>query len=403
MNKVIFVIIKQDQMKIIYTFIFAAIATIGFTQDKVNWMSWEDAMKASEKEPKKIYIDLYTDWCGWCKKMDASTFVDPEVVKYMNENFHSIKFNAEQKEDIVFNDHTFSFTASGRRGVHQLAYSLLNGRLGYPSFVILDEEKARILISPGFKDAAGVMMELKFAKEEKYKTTSWENFKAMNTPPRPSAPSPATGAAKANPKPSATKTNVVKTKTTTTTTNSKQVNKPNEKQKLKEESLKSKEKAAIDTKEVDKTTSKATKAKKKSKTKNKNSNAKPVVNNKTEVEEEEIFKVTQEMPRFPGCEEIGVAGQELTKCSHAKMFEYIQSNLEYPKEAKQKKITGIVVVQFVVGKNGALKNISVLNEVGGGCSEAAVAMVEKMPNWVPGKHLGKRVSVQYSLPVRFEL
>ncbi len=403
-------------MKLIYTFFLAMLVTVGFSQDKINWLSWEEAMKASEKQPKKIYIDLYTDWCGWCKKMDASTFVDPEVVKYMNENFHAIKFNAEQKEDIVFNDHTFSYSGtSGRRGVHQLAYSLLNGRLGYPSFVILDEEKARILISPGFKDANGVMMEMKFAKEEKYKTISWETFKAQNTPARPSPPAVPSGAVDkaktANPP--VNKTNAAKT-VKNGTVNVNQKVEANEKQKMKEESLKNNQVAtaqdeAVDAKDAKIKVKKDKKNKvakvKKKKAKDGEEMVKPAVepNTSAPVEKEEVIKVAEVMPRFPGCEEIGVAGQDLTKCSHEKMFMFIQQNLVYPKEAKKNGVTGTALVQFVVGKNGQIRDANLLRDLPHGCGQAALDMVQSMPNWVPGKQDGKTVAVQYTLPIKFKL
>ena len=70
------------------------------TKDKINWMSFEEAIKLNETKPKKIFIDVFTDWCGWCTKMDQTTFVDKDVVAYMNENFYAVKFNAEQTEPI---------------------------------------------------------------------------------------------------------------------------------------------------------------------------------------------------------------------------------------------------------------------------------------------------------------
>ena len=143
---------------------------------EIKWYTWEEAHELSKTAPKKIFVDLYTSWCGWCKKMDKSTFQDPAVVKYLNENFYAVKFNAEQKESITFNDHEFKFLNQGRRGVHQLAYSLLDGKLGYPSFVMLDETFARIMISPGFKQADRLLKELTFAKEEKYMSMSFEDF-----------------------------------------------------------------------------------------------------------------------------------------------------------------------------------------------------------------------------------
>ena len=51
------------------------------SQDKINWMSFEEAIARSKEDPKHIFVDVYTDWCGWCKKMDASTFVDPVIVR----------------------------------------------------------------------------------------------------------------------------------------------------------------------------------------------------------------------------------------------------------------------------------------------------------------------------------
>ena len=148
------------------------------SEESIKWYTWEEAHELSKTAPKKVFIDLYTDWCGWCKKMDASTFQDPEVIKYLNENFYAVKFNAEQKEAIVFGDKTFEFTASGRRGYHQLAFALLDGRMGYPAFVMLDETFARILISPGYKKAPQLMKELSFAREEAYKAMSFDDFVA---------------------------------------------------------------------------------------------------------------------------------------------------------------------------------------------------------------------------------
>jgi thioredoxin-related protein len=128
----------------------------------INWLTWEEAMAATEEEPKKIFIDVYTDWCGWCKRMDASTFTDSAVIEYMNENYYAVKFNAEKPGDKVYQGKTLGFRekASRRGGVHELAIVLLNGRLGYPSFVYLDEETNSIKVSPGYKTPDVLLNEL---------------------------------------------------------------------------------------------------------------------------------------------------------------------------------------------------------------------------------------------------
>ncbi len=134
----------------------------------VKWYTWEEAVKANETNPKKFYVDVYTDWCGWCKVMDKKTFTDPSVAAYLNEHFYPIKLNAEQKGDINFQGNVFKWVEGGRRGVHTLAYSLLEGKMSYPSFVFLNEKYERIMISPGYKEPKDLMPELKYAVEELY-------------------------------------------------------------------------------------------------------------------------------------------------------------------------------------------------------------------------------------------
>lgn len=143
---------------------------------EIKWYTWDEAIKLSEKKPKKIFIDLYTDWCGWCKKMDQTTFKDEAVVKYMNENFYAVKFDAEQKEEVKFKDHTFKYFPSGNRGIHELAYSLLDGKLSYPSYVYLDEDQNRITISPGYKTADSFIKEIKFIGGGFYQTKTYQEF-----------------------------------------------------------------------------------------------------------------------------------------------------------------------------------------------------------------------------------
>lgn len=143
---------------------------------KINWMTFEEAVAQSEKNPKKIFIDVYTDWCGWCKKMDQSTFQDQAVADYMNENFYAVKFDAEQKEDITFLDQTFKFVANGRRGYHELAYAILQGKMSYPTTVYMDEELKIAGIRPGFasKDDMDVLMH--YFNENQHKHIPFQDF-----------------------------------------------------------------------------------------------------------------------------------------------------------------------------------------------------------------------------------
>lgn len=143
--------------------------------DGIQWVSFEEAVKLSEKNPKKIFIDVYTHWCGWCKKMDASTFKEPEVVSFINANFYPVKLNAETKDTIRFRDKEFKFVPEYK--ANELAVSLLNGKMGYPSYVLLDETFG--LMSPAIQSyltKEDLMPILTFYGTNLYKTKTWEEY-----------------------------------------------------------------------------------------------------------------------------------------------------------------------------------------------------------------------------------
>ena len=143
--------------------------TTTVTVEDIKWYTFEEAVEMNKTEPRKFLIDVYTDWCGWCKVMDKKTFTDDKVKAYVNEHFYAVKLDAEQKEEITFNENKFEYVANaGRRGIHTLAYSLLDGKMSYPSIVYLNEKFERIAIAPGYKTPEQIMTDLEFAAEEQY-------------------------------------------------------------------------------------------------------------------------------------------------------------------------------------------------------------------------------------------
>ena len=125
-----------------------------------------------------------------------------------------------------------------------------------------------------------------------------------------------------------------------------------------------------------------------------------------EPEVEEIFKVVEQMPRFPGCEGSG-SEAEKQACARDKLLQYIYKNLKYPAIARENGVEGQVVVQFVVEKDGSITDVNVVRDIGAGCGDAASKVVNSMNNmptkWTPGKQRGRNVRVQFTLPVRFKL
>ncbi|MEQ8705138.1 MAG: DUF255 domain-containing protein [Phaeodactylibacter sp.] len=130
---------------------------------EVTWLELSDALKQQRHQPKPIFIDLYTDWCRWCKVMDQKTFSDPEVTAYLEENFYPVKFNAEKAPPININGKTFQLVSTGRKSLHSLAYALMQGEISYPSYVILDDKQQTISRFKGFRDAQDFKVELETA------------------------------------------------------------------------------------------------------------------------------------------------------------------------------------------------------------------------------------------------
>lgn len=112
-------------------------------QNAINWLTIEEAQELSKKEPRKVIMDVYTDWCGWCKKMDKTTFSDEKVVAYVNKNFYAVKLNAESKEKINFKGQEFT----GAELARALRVS------GYPTVVFFDETFSRFQPLSGFRQA----------------------------------------------------------------------------------------------------------------------------------------------------------------------------------------------------------------------------------------------------------
>ena len=128
-------------MNKLFSALFLMFSVYVAAQQEIEWLTIEEAEKIQLENPDKpLFIDVYTDWCGWCKKMDVSTFKDTEVVSFLNEYFIPVKLDAEQKEQIKFKNETFEFIASGSRGIHQLAAVLLQGSMSYPSYVVLNSK-----------------------------------------------------------------------------------------------------------------------------------------------------------------------------------------------------------------------------------------------------------------------
>jgi uncharacterized protein YyaL (SSP411 family) len=136
--------------------------SLSHSQD-IKWMTFEEAVKMNEAQPKPFFIDIYTDWCGWCKKMDATTFKEEKVIESLSD-FYCVKLNAEQRDTISFMGKDYVFKPNGSRGFHEFAATLLDGNLSYPSFVVLAPNLSRLDIIKGYHEKYQLINRLKSLK-----------------------------------------------------------------------------------------------------------------------------------------------------------------------------------------------------------------------------------------------
>lgn len=144
-------------------------------QQKIKWYSIEEADKLMKDNPRPLFIDTYTDWCSWCKKLDQETFSNPVVADILNTRFYPVKFDAEGKANISFQGR--SFINDGKSGnAHQLAVALLKGQLSYPTVVFLNEKGQLLSPVPGYRTAKDMEELLSFFAEKAYEKQNFQDF-----------------------------------------------------------------------------------------------------------------------------------------------------------------------------------------------------------------------------------
>ncbi len=150
---------------------------------EIKWMSMDEALAAQQKKPKKIFMDVYTTWCGPCKMLDKNTFSDKNVINYINENYYAVKFNAEGPDKVTYKDFTYTnpnylAERKGRNTTHFFADALK--LTGYPSLVFFKDNGDLIQALPGYKTPQQLEIFLKMIATDDYlkltTTEAWENY-----------------------------------------------------------------------------------------------------------------------------------------------------------------------------------------------------------------------------------
>ena len=175
-------------MKKVLLFLFLGFG-FSVSGQQIKWLTLDQALEAQKQNPKKIFMDVYTKWCGPCKLLDRKTFANPYVAKYISEHYYAVKFDAEGQETIQFFGNTFTnpnydANRKGRNATHQFTQFL--GVSGYPTMVFLSENGDPIMPVVGYHTPQQLEMYLKMIKQGDYQVFSkpedFENYRKNFTP-----------------------------------------------------------------------------------------------------------------------------------------------------------------------------------------------------------------------------
>lgn len=147
---------------------FALLISFSFSRvpkEKVNWISFAEMEKSYAQNPKPIIIDLYTDWCGWCKVMDKNTYGNAKVAAYINEHYYAVKYNAESTDSVWFNKIKYGFNSALK--TNELALLLSRGDRSYPNTIFLEKIDASPAPLSGYMKPKEMEAPLRYFVEKK--------------------------------------------------------------------------------------------------------------------------------------------------------------------------------------------------------------------------------------------
>tara|TARA_B100001057_G_scaffold500179_1_gene613946 strand:- start:462 stop:1043 length:582 start_codon:yes stop_codon:yes gene_type:complete len=175
---------KISSSKVIITLLLVSpilLSTVNVYSQQINWINLNELEDALKINKKNIIIDMYTNWCGPCKLMDRNTFANKYISKFINENYHAVKFNAEGNETVSFMDKVFQNPnfdvkrVNSRNGTHQFTRFL--GVSAYPTTIFLDKDMSLITPVRGYLIPKQLEIYLELFKNDQYKKiTSQSDF-----------------------------------------------------------------------------------------------------------------------------------------------------------------------------------------------------------------------------------
>ena len=166
---------KKVTKFIIYVLLLSiAFSFINPKKEKIKWLTIAELQAAYNKAPKPILVDVYTNWCGWCKVMDRETYGKDAVVNYINEHYYAVKLNAESKDSLEWNGKKYGYNPEYKS--NELAVYLLYGQMSYPTTVFLPAFNAQPAPLAGFLKPKELESPLKFFGDGAYKSKTFQEY-----------------------------------------------------------------------------------------------------------------------------------------------------------------------------------------------------------------------------------
>lgn len=159
--------------------IFFACAQKRVPANKMIWLTLDEATKAMDQQKKPVLIDLYTDWCGWCKVMDKRTYTNKNVIEYLQANFYCVKLNAETTETLMWMGKSFKYNPNYK--ANDMAIYLTGGRLSFPTTIIIPTDGSGPQPIPGYLQPKELELVVKYFGEGKYGVVDFEAYQKSFT------------------------------------------------------------------------------------------------------------------------------------------------------------------------------------------------------------------------------